>query len=871
MIRWFLALFASVSLLALEGHAATVWVADNDKLHAIEASSNRVVKSIVRDDARVLAGGQDGALWALSKKRLARLKADGTAYFDVELKSLSLKGADYLALNGRDGAVWLAEGKEDDEDEYDEGDGKSKRVVRVDGVGQRAADFTAPGRIHALALGLDNSFWLLGKQKLWHYSPAGIQLSQIDLKPISKEKLTLLAVDSIGLWLWLAGDKQLIRLDGNAPSATAFKITLAKRVEALAIHPNSGTLWIAADQNLIAYKPDGTLKKSLDLKALGIKDPKTLTVDAANAAIWLGHDKGVTRFDLDGVRVATITLKDDVEVIGVAPFTLMPSVAALAPMEGFLTNQPTPPIKLAYGALCNDMPCGFQSTYFTTYRLSATLNGQDVSAQFIFNSATAEAILTPAQRLPEGINTLIARATDSFGHQSAPVERRFTIDTTSPKVIALSPVDGSTHAVPQITLTGGLDESATIRLTGDGLTASSTGNAFSFPLTLKPGANMYMLSLTDMAGNVTTTSLSYTLDNVAPKFGAVAPTTGAVVTTPSITITGTVDENAAIRIVGEGLTLGAAGTGFSFPVTLKQGQNTFTLTATDPAGNQATQTLRYELGAGIKVTVTSPSNGSTASGDHVTVSGVVEGATNIGVTVNGKVADLVGNLFVATIELTPGENAIAVEARTEGGATASQTLTVVAGSTPAVSLTVEPSSGVGPLSVSVTIPSLADRTDARVEIDFDGDGVVDAVAYGIGGTATYTYQTPGIYMATIRLDDFQGGVYTSIVPVVVLDAAQIDATVKRVWSGMTDALAQGKLDLALTFFNEGARERYRDVFTSLTGALPSIVASWSPLQRSDVTAAYAEYAVNRTIIGVNHLFLVYFMPDGAGVWRIDSM
>jgi len=53
--------------------------------------------------------------------------------------------------------------------------------------------------------------------------------------------------------------------------------------------------------------------------------------------------------------------------------------------------------------------------------------------------------------------------------------------------------------------------------------------------------------------------------------------------------------------------------------------------------------------------------------------------------------------------------------------------------------------------------------------------------------------------------------------------------------------------------------------------MPEIIASYSPLQRVSVQADIGEYAINRTINGQNRLFLVYFLKDADGVWRLDAM
>lgn len=53
--------------------------------------------------------------------------------------------------------------------------------------------------------------------------------------------------------------------------------------------------------------------------------------------------------------------------------------------------------------------------------------------------------------------------------------------------------------------------------------------------------------------------------------------------------------------------------------------------------------------------------------------------------------------------------------------------------------------------------------------------------------------------------------------------------------------------------------------------MPAIVGTYSPIKT--VTSSYeiGEYAVNRTINGVNRIFFIYFVRDENGVWRLDSM
>ena len=61
------------------------------------------------------------------------------------------------------------------------------------------------------------------------------------------------------------------------------------------------------------------------------------------------------------------------------------------------------------------------------------------------------------------------------------------------------------------------------------------------------------------------------------------------------------------------------------------------------------------------------------------------------------------------------------------------------------------------------------------------------------------------------------------------------------------------------------------VFDALLTDMPLIINDFSELHSSELTNDYGEYAINRTINGENRLFFIYFVKEGIGFWRIDSM
>lgn len=695
-------LFAALSVISLVATAGTVWFADGKNLNRLDTVTQQIALTVKNEDVGALAVSADGSAWALGKKHLVKYALNGTVANDIVLKDIGLKSAGYLALDGRDQSLWIAEGKGDDENDDDDSDGHAKRIVRLDGAGQRAQDFASPGRIRALVLGLDQSLWLLGNKTLWHYSRAGNQLAAIELKPLTNGTPKLLALDPLGVWLWMGADKQLIRVDGDTPSTAPLKMTLAKDVELLTIDPRTGELWAATEQMLYQYADNGALKKSIDLKALNLKDVKSLAFDSANQALWLGHDKGITRFAVDGTKLFTMAVKEKVEAIGVAPFALSPTLEILAPTTNQLTNDPQPLLKVKAAAVCNAEPCAFSVGYFDSYRLSAKLDGLEIGSLFTHQPGTSESTHRPATPLPDGTHVFTAQATDSFGQSSLPREARFTVDTTAPVFGGIIPADGSVFRLPNQTLTGTVSETAVIRLDGPGTSLTANGMSFSFPVVINEGQNRFTLRATDAAGNASDKSVGYTLDSVAPKFLTIAPADNTVANTPNITISVTVDESAAIHLNGDGVALTADGTAFSFPVTLKSGLNTYALMATDRAGNQVTATIRLTLqSAALPFKTLAPADGAIFAKSNVVIAGSLAEPANFKLTGEGVTLTARGAQFSFPVTLKVGVNTFHVTATTAAGGTAAADITLT----------------FAPVTINVTSPvDITSTTDESITV-----------------------------------------------------------------------------------------------------------------------------------------------------------
>jgi len=137
---------------------------------------------------------------------------------------------------------------------------------------------------------------------------------------------------------------------------------------------------------------------------------------------------------------------------------------------------------------------------------------------------------------------------------------------------------------------------------------------------------------TDMAGiaQTATASNTFTYDTTAPAISITSPSDGLKTTTSSVQVSGTTESGATVKVNGTAASV--TGTTFSKTITLSEGSNTITATATDLAGNQSSDSVTASLDTTAPTAqITSPSSGTSQSGT-VTVSGTASDSNFQGYT-----------------------------------------------------------------------------------------------------------------------------------------------------------------------------------------------------------------------------------------------
>jgi uncharacterized Zn-binding protein involved in type VI secretion len=263
------------------------------------------------------------------------------------------------------------------------------------------------------------------------------------------------------------------------------------------------------------------------------------------------------------------------------------------------------------------------------------------------------------------------------------VAHTVSIDKTAPTLTIAEPADGAGFLFPFIEIAGRVSDALSGLATVDcpDSSAALTEDDFRCTVALEPGSNTIDVSATDLAGNVTTETITVSYE-APPQLTITSPADLSSAATPSIPVSGTIsDPQASVSVNGAAASV--SGSTFSATVSLHSGSNTISAVAAGPEGSQSVATVHVFLDdIAPLITITSPLESATVYSDAVEVSGGVNdyvapfGAGPSQVTVNGVAAAVTGDRFAATAPILEGVNAINIIATDAAGKSRSATTSV---------------------------------------------------------------------------------------------------------------------------------------------------------------------------------------------------
>ncbi len=456
----------------------------------------------------------------------------------------------------------------------------------------------------------------------------------------------------------------------------------------------------------------------------------------------------------------------------------------------------------------------------------------------------------------------------------------YTITATGPGGTATaSAVVTVTHPAPTVSIS--VDPASIQAGESATLTWSSTHAA---SVTIDPG-------LGDVGENGSWTlfpseTTTYTITATGP--GGMATASALVtVTHPAPTVSISVDP-ASIQ-AGESVTLtwssthaesvtidpGVGGVSENGSWTLSPSETTtYTITATGPGG-AATASVTVTVSP-ILLRITAPLENEWISGRSVMVQGMVTNATGAetGVTVNGVIAEVYGNEFVANhVPLVDGENTFTATATDIQGNTVTATIPLQADTTgDQITLSAVSSYGVSPFETMLRVSE--DGRFSPPTLSYGGPGPVEVTRNADGDDYTVRIGAEGIYLFTVEAADTQGNVHRDSIAMVVQERALLDDLLRAKWDTFKQKLADGATEEGLTYFLERSRDRYRTVFNALSGRLPELVSQMQDIEMVQCRDGAAEYRIERVHLvnaqPVTITYSVFFRRDEKGIWKIDK-
>lgn len=288
-----------------------------------------------------------------------------------------------------------------------------------------------------------------------------------------------------------------------------------------------------------------------------------------------------------------------------------------------------------------------------TNTTKATVAGKvnDISGRTFVNGAevpvAADGTFSTQVPIDEGLNTIRVESADAVWN-TASMTVRVERDTSPPGMTVSEPFDGFSTNASSVTVKGTTDQSSVLTINGKPVPVSN--ERFSATISLEEGPNSIVVASTDPAGNVRLVEVRVVRDSNPPKLTVTFPEDGAIVKDPLVTVRGTTEEGALVKVNGGGVSFD--GRTFTAEVRLLiEGENTITIDAYDTLKNHVQMVFRVYLDTTAPdLKITSPANNFITGQGQFDLKGRTEALANV--TVDGEPVKVDANgLFTIKLPL----------------------------------------------------------------------------------------------------------------------------------------------------------------------------------------------------------------------------
>lgn len=352
---------------------------------------------------------------------------------------------------------------------------------------------------------------------------------------------------------------------------------------------------------------------------------------------------------VDGVYTVEVTATDaanNTASAGPNTFTVdntEPSIALLTPANLSSTNDTTPAV-----------------TGTTEPGAEVNVEVRDASNTLVFTgdatvAASGNWSITSTV-LPEGTYTVSATATDDAGNTASAGPNTFTVDTTDPAVVILTPADGDSTNDNTTTVSGTAEVGSTVQVVVEDSagqvvftgapTVENDGTWTIDTTALGDGIYTATATATDAGGNSASDDVTFNVDTVDPVVVIVAPADGSFTANVRPEISGTSEPDSTVEValkdeLGDVIftatvTADATGAWNTTPdFDLANGAYTVEASAEDLAGNEsalATSTFNVDTTL-LALEILTPVNGASLSNAQPPVTGTTEANTEVTIVI----------------------------------------------------------------------------------------------------------------------------------------------------------------------------------------------------------------------------------------------
>ena len=219
-----------------------------------------------------------------------------------------------------------------------------------------------------------------------------------------------------------------------------------------------------------------------------------------------------------------------------------------------------------------------------------------------------------------------------------------------------------------------------------------------------------------------------------------------------------------------------------------------------------------------------PLDGNTVNNTQLLVSGTVSVPypEEIGVSVNGIVAEMSNGRFSAKILLQEGSNTITAVATDANGPVCQASAQVY--SLPAsdyVSLTADTSAGIIPINVELAVSADISNNIASYDLTCTGPTIFTPATSG-EDTFQASFTLPGLYICRFVVVDETGSTFDDSIIVNAYQNTELNTLLQQKWSAMTAAMAQSDVEAMMPYFLSSARKVQARRFGSIVSKLPQM-------------------------------------------------